>query len=898
MGKSRLVHEALDGAAGAGASGSSCGPSPTARRAPTGAARPAPRAARHRPRAAPRGHGRGAARPPWRASAPDLLPMAPLLADVAPGGGAGHAGGRPHRPAVPRRPGRRRRRRPARPAGARARSSVVVEEAHWADGASAAPPRAGSPSPRRAALGGRRRAARRARAASPRHPASASCSARCRPTSSSASSSPPPRPTPLRPHEVAAIVAARRGQPAVRRGGHPPRAGRRARSRSCPSRCRPRWAPRSTSSRRPRGASCATARCSAAASGARCSQRDPGARTASRSTAATLEPLVGFIEADGPDRLRFRNSLVRDAAYEGLAYRVRARVHRHRRRGARAAQHRPRRRLPHPGAALRPRRRRRRAPGDYAQRAGRLAEAVVRQRRRRRPPRDGPRGEPAGAGRHGRRAGPGCGRRWATCASSPACSPSRSRPTAPPPGSPATTRSRRPTCCPARRPRTPAHRGASPPRCGSSPGRAACSTARTCRRPGAPWCGWTTSPPWCGWSRSARGRPANGRSGRWRRAGAAGEHETQVRALMLVDMVEMQLGVPGLGARHREALEICVRARAALAGGEGALEPRDDGLLRRPLDRGRRSGTAPAARWRWRRAAPSCAAQTDVNLGELLINQGHLDEAEEVLVERRARAAGVGRRAVPRRGPACSWRACTSAAATCRGRATGGRGRAGLQRPGQPDERARGRPGAGGGRAARRAGRRSRWRIIDVRRARSPRRGRVLHAAACACSAARALLALGRLDEAAEHGGRRARSRPASRSCPTRRRCCCGCAAPSTGPGGWRRRPQTARPRSDELLAGLGAATRSPAPGAGRRSVSSPLHPRVTVDVDLVVDGDVVGVGAGRAVLGDGLARDQAGELRAIQVGLLVEARPAGGPGSRGTGRWCRRSRRGTSRER
>ncbi len=38
--------------------------------------------------------------------------------------------------------------------------------------------------------------------------------------------------------------------------------------------------------------------------------------------------LAGFLEPDGPDRMRFRNSLVRDAAYEGLAYRIRAKLHR------------------------------------------------------------------------------------------------------------------------------------------------------------------------------------------------------------------------------------------------------------------------------------------------------------------------------------------------------------------------------------------------------------------------------------------------------------------------------------------------------------------------------------------------------------------------------------------
>lgn len=42
---------------------------------------------------------------------------------------------------------------------------------------------------------------------------------------------------------------------------------------------------------------------------------------------ATIEDLAGFLEPDGPLRYRFRTSLVRDAAYEGLAYRIRARLH-------------------------------------------------------------------------------------------------------------------------------------------------------------------------------------------------------------------------------------------------------------------------------------------------------------------------------------------------------------------------------------------------------------------------------------------------------------------------------------------------------------------------------------------------------------------------------------------
>lgn len=45
-------------------------------------------------------------------------------------------------------------------------------------------------------------------------------------------------------------------------------------------------------------------------------------------TERDLGDLSAFLEADGAVRMRFRNSLVRDAAYEGLAYRIRARLHR------------------------------------------------------------------------------------------------------------------------------------------------------------------------------------------------------------------------------------------------------------------------------------------------------------------------------------------------------------------------------------------------------------------------------------------------------------------------------------------------------------------------------------------------------------------------------------------
>ena len=44
--------------------------------------------------------------------------------------------------------------------------------------------------------------------------------------------------------------------------------------------------------------------------------------------AAVLSSLGSFLQPDGPDRWKFRNSLIRDAAYEGLAYKIRSRLHR------------------------------------------------------------------------------------------------------------------------------------------------------------------------------------------------------------------------------------------------------------------------------------------------------------------------------------------------------------------------------------------------------------------------------------------------------------------------------------------------------------------------------------------------------------------------------------------
>ncbi len=130
-------------------------------------------------------------------------------------------------------------------------------------------------------------------------------------------------------------------------------------------------------------------------------------------------------------------------------------------------------------------------------------------------------------------------------------------------------------------------------------------------------------------------RPTEG--GRWaarvvERASALGEYETLVGALIQLDRAESQLGVPGLGERQRQALEICsahgLRYQEAIVRNNlGAFD----------YFAGR---WADAAQWyassrdlALEVGSAFTAAQIDVNLAELLLNLGRTGEAEDVLVD-------------------------------------------------------------------------------------------------------------------------------------------------------------------------------------------------------------------------------------------------------------------------
>ena len=167
-----------------------------------------------------------------------------------------------------------------------------------------------------------------------------------------------------------------------------------------------------------------------------------------------LTALASFLVDEGDNRLQFRNSLVRDAAYEGLAYRIRARIHR-------AAGEvlegistdldadSPTLVLHFARAGDAPRTwRYAQMAGDLARRSYANADAAdhfetALEMSRRSPT------SPTTTERNS-------GHASVSCASSPGCSRSRWTPTGAPRGSCATTRSPAPRCSTARRRSTPA----------------------------------------------------------------------------------------------------------------------------------------------------------------------------------------------------------------------------------------------------------------------------------------------------------------------------------------------------------------------------------------------------------------------------------------------------------
>jgi tetratricopeptide (TPR) repeat protein len=114
------------------------------------------------------------------------------------------------------------------------------------------------------------------------------------------------------------------------------------------------------------------------------------------------------------------------------------------------------------------------------------------------------------------------------------------------------------------------------------------------------------------------------------RAKALEDHESLVGALIVLDYADAQAGVAGVGERHREALRISI---------EHGLRQQES-LVRRNL------GFLAYYAGQWTEAAEWYvssreqaleagsafkAAETDVNLAELLVNQGRTAEAEEIL---------------------------------------------------------------------------------------------------------------------------------------------------------------------------------------------------------------------------------------------------------------------------
>ncbi len=204
---------------------------------------------------------------------------------------------------------------------------LVAEEAHWADGASArlldrlAAASAGRPwAVDRGATGrgGRLRPGWRY----PRRRWS-----RCRPTSSSGWSSPRPRPRPLRPHEIAAVVDRAQGNPLFVE--EVTRVGLDAGSLDAlPESVQAAMSAQIDLLPPGRPADPALLRGAWPQLPGRGAAPDAGRRTGWLSRRRSWAASARSSSRTAPTGWRFRNSLVRDAAYEGLAYKIRGRLHR------------------------------------------------------------------------------------------------------------------------------------------------------------------------------------------------------------------------------------------------------------------------------------------------------------------------------------------------------------------------------------------------------------------------------------------------------------------------------------------------------------------------------------------------------------------------------------------